>query len=88
MMGEPFDKLRAGPKVPAHYRCLAAFAALAAVACARSFSAQAVNAANVASVSVKPWPAAIILMLRFSFSDRRTCSRFLSVVAALSFILV
>src|SRR5664279_704744 len=69
------------------YRCPAALADLAAAACARSFSAQAVNAARVASLRVNPWPAAIILMLRFSFSERRTWSKFRSVAGAFSFIL-
>src|SRR5664279_755783 len=70
------------------YRCPAALADLAAAACARSFSTQAVNAARVASLRVRPWPAAIILMLRFSFSERRTCSRFWFVVGVFSFIFI
>ena len=72
------NKLRAdsgqgAPRVPAVFYLLrAAFEALAAAACARSFSAHAVNAASIASLRVMPWPAAIILMFRFSLSERRT----------------
>ena len=64
----------------------AGFEALAAAACARSFSPQAVNAARVASLKVSPWLTAIILMLRFSFSERRTWSKLVAVIGASFFI--